>query len=160
MNKAALLEAIRSQIKSELDSMSEVARAAHEAATHEESRAEDAHDTRSIEAGYLAGAQRARVDELQARLEFFSRLEPRPYSAHEPIGPSALVELEAEDGKRSWCFLAAQAGGMSVQYSGHNVQVVTPQSPVGEELDGRKVGESFEIEQRGATREFTILSVR
>lgn len=160
MDKAGLLEAIRKQLKAELDSMTEAARAAHEAATHEESRAEDAHDTRSIEAGYLAGAQRARVEELQGHLEFFSRLEPRSFAPDEPIGPGALVELEAEDAKCSWYFLAAQAGGMSVRFTDHTVQILTPRSPVGEELEGRRAGESFEIEQRGSSREFTILSVR
>jgi len=159
MKKSELLDAIRQQIRQELESLSQAAESARQAATHEENRSEDKHDTRSIEAGYLAGAQLQRVGELQGMLEFYSRLEPRAYRPDEAIGPGALVEVETEDGKRSRFFIAAQAGGMVVRVGTASVQIITPKSPVGDELVGRKKGETFEVEQRGVSRELTVLSV-
>jgi hypothetical protein len=56
-----MMEALREKVRQELQAVEEAALASHHAATHEESRSEDKHDTRSIEAGYLAGAQAQRV---------------------------------------------------------------------------------------------------
>ncbi len=158
-DKGRILESIRTQLKTEIDAMLQAARAAHEAATHEESKAEDSHDTQSIEAGYLAGAQAQRAIDAQAVLELFSRMESRPYKADEPAGAGALVELESEDGKISVYLLASLGGGLNVRCDGTLVQVVTALSPLGEELFGRRSGESFEIDQRGETREWEIKKI-
>ena len=55
--KQKLIEAILLELESELSVLADAAKAAHLAATHEESVAEDPHDTRGVEASYLAGAQ-------------------------------------------------------------------------------------------------------
>src|SRR4051812_18493840 len=63
--KQELIQIIMAQLNSELELITQSAKAAHEAATHEESRAEDSHDTRGLEASYLAGAQMARAEALK-----------------------------------------------------------------------------------------------
>ena len=55
MNKSKILAAILEKLQSEIDALVRAAKSAHEAATHEESRAEDHHDTRGLEASYSAG---------------------------------------------------------------------------------------------------------
>jgi transcription elongation GreA/GreB family factor len=159
MDKSRLLEALCNQLRTELQGLSQAAASAYEAATHEEARSEDKHDTRSIEASYLAGAQAQRAAELEALLAAFSRAEPRSFAPNEPIAPGALVELKSEEGKKSWSLLSTQGGGLQFRYEGKVIQVVTLSSPVGEELLGRKAGDTIEVELRGSTRELEILSV-
>src|SRR4051794_310036 len=106
--KGRVIEAVIAKLQAELSGMLEAARAAHDAATGEESRAEDKHDTRATEASYLAGAQLARAGELQQQLAIFKHLDPRPLST---AAVGALVELELEGAsRRSWVFLMPQGG--------------------------------------------------
>lgn len=158
-DKNALLQEIRRTIEQELALVTQAAKAAHEAATHEESKAEDAHDTRAIESSYLAGAQAQRAAELQQALVFYKHLELRKFGAQDPIAPGALVELDS-GGKKTLCFLAQHGGGMRVSLGSKTIQLVTPHSTLGEELLGRRVGDGFEIEAPGGTpREYEIMGV-
>lgn len=156
--KKKLIELIVENLNREVDSLTLAAQAAHEAATHEESKAEDAHDTRGLEASYLAGAQMARIDGLKKALTYYQFFKDRKFSAKEPIGAGALIELEC-DKKRLFCFLVAQAGGTALSFEGKTVQVITPQSPLGEALLGRLQGDWVEVEAQKGVREYEILSV-
>ena len=60
-DKQAIIDRLVEKLQSEAEALVRAAQAAHEAATHEESRAEDHHDTRGLEASYLAGAQAQRA---------------------------------------------------------------------------------------------------
>src|SRR5581483_11142644 len=60
MDKRRLVETVQQHLAEELATLMQAAKAAHEAATHEESKAEDQHDTRGLEASYLAGSGAAR----------------------------------------------------------------------------------------------------
>jgi hypothetical protein len=64
-SKGEVLMRFLEQVSSEIAALTASARAAHQAATHEESKAEDRHDTFAIEASYLAAGQSARVMELE-----------------------------------------------------------------------------------------------
>ncbi len=156
--KTRLIRAIVARLEEEAQTLARSARAAHEAATHEESKAEDAHDTRGLEASYLAGAQLARLESLKRAITHYQFLDAPPWTADRPLGVGALVELAGDDGRRLSCFLVTQAGGGAVPFEGGQVQLVTPQSPLGEALIGRRAGETAEVEgQRGAVREYEIL---
>lgn len=158
-DKKVLIERILAKLGDELAAIEKSARAAHEAATHEESRAEDSHDTRGIEASYLAGAQAVRAAELQDLISIYKFLPLRDFKAGDPIAPSALIEVEI-GGRTARYFFVGRGGGISVQFPGGPVQVITPQAPLGEGLQGRRVGELIEVEVQGALREYTVLSVR
>ena len=141
--------------------MDRAARAAHEAATHEESKPENDKDTRGLEASYLAGAQAARVRDLEGAIKAIGQLDlldlARPGSA---IQSSALVVLEDEDGARTTFFLAPFGGGTTVSDGSISAQVVTPQSPLGRMLLGRTEGDVIEMRGKAGLREMTILEVR
>jgi transcription elongation GreA/GreB family factor len=161
VNKQNLIEKILEKIQSEMDAQVRAAQAAHEAATHEESRAEDQHDTRGLEASYLAGAQASRAAELQQLIYIYRLLPLDNLPPGARIAPGALVELELETTptKRSFYFIAPQGGGLTVHSEGVQVQVLTPQSPVGEAIMGRKAGDFIEVEGKGAVREYHVVSV-
>ena len=118
INKSELIRQIMDRLSAELESIEKSAKAAHEAATHEESRSEDSHDTRGIEAGYLAGAQSARAAELKKLLVLFRDLPVRDFAVGEMISVGALVRA-ALDEKPGWFFLVGSgAAGMHVEQVG------------------------------------------
>ncbi|NBU22139.1 hypothetical protein EBS43_12140, partial [bacterium] len=61
IQKSQILASIVQKLNHELQTIELSAQAALEAATHEESKAEDQHDTRGLEASYLARAQASRA---------------------------------------------------------------------------------------------------
>ena len=159
MDKKKLVAQIQQYLEEELDRLMQAAKAAHEAATHEESKPEDEHDTRAIEAGYLAGAQMKRAEEIRQLLNMYRFLPLREYGVEDVVCPAALVELET-NGKRAFYFLAPQGGGLVTEVDGKPVQVITPKSPMGDALLGRKVGDIVEVEIRDGSREYKVLSIR
>ncbi len=160
IQKADVLKAILSLLETELATIVRVAKAAHEEATHEESKAEDQYDTRGLEASYLAGAQAQRAQELESQLASIRTISSQENPPNRAIAPGALVEL-ISSGSSQWVLLAARGGGVQVTVSGVAVRVISLQSPLGEELLGRRVGEEFEIEsQGGGTRAYVVKQVK
>lgn len=74
----------------------------------------------------------------------FQAILPRPWAAMEPIDIGALVELK---GKRDsfLCFVGPAAGGTEVEHEGVEVTVITPHSPLGQQLMGRQTGEKVKL---------------
>lgn len=159
--KKQIIDLIIATLKSDIQALTESAQAAHQAATHEESKAEDSHDTRGLEASYLAGAQRARLESLKKDLAYFQLTEFRNHPPHAPINIGALIELKDENHQKFFCFLVHHKGGLNLSVNGIKIQTVTPQSPLGEAILDRSAGESIEIETpTGDTRVYSILSTQ
>jgi transcription elongation GreA/GreB family factor len=158
IEKSKLVDAIVTRLETELAAMTQAAESSRIAATHEESRAEDSHDTRGLEASYLAGAQAGRASELKQLISVFRLMNPRSFSKDERIDVGALIEL-AQGAKNSFYFLAPTGGGTSVQIEGKTIHVIAPKAALGEELLGKRCGDVLEIEILGDTREYTVLQV-
>lgn len=165
VNKKEIVAAIQARLERELEVITREALAAHEAATHEESRAEDSHDTRGIESSYLAGAQAKKAAEIQQQILIYKFLKVKVFSKKDLIAPTAVVEIESvgPSSKKSVYFIAPGGGGlaagMKIPNGSDQLQILTPVSPLGEELIGRKVGDTVEIEAQGGMREYEILAV-
>lgn len=161
-DKRAIVDRLVEKLQAEVETLMRAAQAAHEAATHEESRAEDHHDTRGLEASYLAGAQAQRAAELQALISAYRLMPLKVFGPRDAIEPGALVELEQQDtGRKSRYFVVARGGGATVQHAGAPIQIIASQSPLGEAVIGRRSGEEIEIEtQNAAVREYLVVSVR
>lgn len=144
MDKQALIAAIIEQLGNELRVYDNAARAAHAEATHEQSRAENKYDTRGLEASYLARGQSRQAAEIVASIEEFRRMPLREFGADELIDLGALVELKAGR-EKAFYFIAKRAGGTEIIQDGNEVLVITPQSPLGEQLVGKKVGDRVKL---------------
>ena len=72
MNKTHVIEHLRFALESQLHRAKEAAKAAHDAATHEESVAETQYDTLGLEAAYLAQGQAERVNECYRDIQAFN----------------------------------------------------------------------------------------
>jgi len=153
--KRKALPALILHLELELHGLIQSAKAAHLAATHEESRAEDRHDTFAIEASYLAAGQSARVAELKATLlELKQHLEVS--ANRERIEVGSLVTLSI-GGRISLSLLANPGGGTRIQFEGNYLSLVSPLSPLGENLLGLKAGDEFEVEAKSGISLFCVV---
>ncbi len=158
MNKQAILQQIIAQLDKELESYARSARAAFEEATDEQNKAENKYDTRSLEASYLARGQSLQMAETADSRQQFDQLVAREFGPKEPIDIGALVEVESAT-ESSWYFIGPRAGGTEVIEDGKSVLVLTPQSPLGRQLQGKKQGERLQIEIGGRREQCRIARV-
>lgn len=161
MDKTALLEQLRADLREALAVMVRAAKSAKEAATHEEMKPENDKDTRGLEAGYLAGAQAQRAAELSQAVRGLEELSPRDFAPDEPIAALAWVELiDLDSAVHSHVFVSPYGGGRKMRFAGVEVQIATARSPLGDALIGRRAGDIVELQIAGNVRELEIVSVR
>jgi transcription elongation GreA/GreB family factor len=158
LKKQAIVEKIIAALEAQLEGYLRSARAAHAEATHEQSKAENKYDTRGLEASYLAHGQSRQAMEVMQALQHYQSQLQRDFRTEEPIGPGAVVELERE-GKRSVFFIGQFAGGTEIECEGETVLVITPQSPMGQQLAGRKQGEDLQIRIGRGSESYRVAAV-
>lgn len=156
MNKSALREAILHQLRIELDRQVGAAHLARDEAINEESQPENKWDTHSQEAAYLAEGQAKLALEIQGNLTHYATMPLPAFDAGAPIALGALVELRGAAGD-TWYFVGPRAGGMELKLDGRDVLVVTPQSPLGRQLCGKRVGDT--VAGLGRSGEQTIVAL-
>ncbi len=140
--------------------------AAVDAATNEESKPENEYDTRALEASYLAGAQKERLEELRGMRLALASMPVRSHAPDGPVQAGSIVELEC-DGVPSVCFLLQFAAGYSIDFKGTKIRTVTTQSPLGRAMIGKASGDVIAIEvgspgpgqSKGHDREYEIAAV-
>jgi len=158
MNKRALVKKIIAHLTGELALYHKAALSARADATDPQSRAEHKYDTRGLEASYLARGQSRQAAETEQNLEQFEKLVVRAFGPQEAIDLSALVELDGKEG-RAFYFIAPAAGGTEVIHEKQEVLVITPQSPLGQQLVGRKQGERLRLAMGGGQHDYRVVSV-
>jgi transcription elongation GreA/GreB family factor len=158
MNKRALIKKITAKLTDELEIYFRAAQFSRAEATHESSKAESKYDTRGLEASYLARGQSRQAAELEAAIAEFEKLNARKFADGETIGIGALVELE-NGGENFFYFLGPRAGGTEVLYDKKEILVITPHSPLGEQLLGKKSGDQPLLTLGGTRKPAKIISV-
>src|SRR5476649_679821 len=158
MNKRTIIKKITAKLAGELQIYFRAAQFSRAEATHESSKAESKYDTRGLEASYLARGQSKQAAELEAAIAEFEKLPVKKFGAGEPIGLGALVELET-GGENLFYFIGPRAGGTEVLHDKKEILVITPQSPLGEQLMGKKSGRSEERRVGGVKQAAKILKV-
>jgi transcription elongation GreA/GreB family factor len=158
VKKAALVRKIIDQLAAELEAYTQSARSAHAEATDEQSKAEDKYDTRGLEASYLARGQSRQAAETAEAMAQFAALPLRDFGPADPIDLGALVELETNAG-RALYFLGPRAGGREIALGRREVLVITPQSPLGQQLVGRRLDERWDMQLAGGRNVCRVVSV-
>lgn len=158
MDKKQLIATIQNQLENDVVILKQAALATYEAATHEESKPENEYDTRGLEASYLAGAQAKRIQEIKEVLLLLKHVEVKTFGENDKINSTALVEVEHK-GKRNLFFILAKGGGVSVNFEGKTVQIITPSSPLGEALLDQKKDGVAVVETGDQVREYDIINV-
>jgi transcription elongation GreA/GreB family factor len=156
--KAKVREALLAALREGLAAMARSAMDSAAGATHEENRSEGDKDMRATEESYVARGKAMRAEELAEELAKAELLVMRSFGEDDPIAPSAIVRVLVE-GEPKLFFVSTQGGGRTLKVDGHELTVVTPASPVGRALVGKKVGDDFELAVKGALREWEIDAV-
>jgi transcription elongation GreA/GreB family factor len=156
-DKIATLNAFIEHFQQEWNILVRSARSAHEAATHEETKAEDRHDTFAIEASYLAAGQSARLLELARTIKelegYLALSQPG-----EGVKPGHLVAYRYEE-EIQVALLAHSGGGAKIHRDPFTIQILSPQSPFGEQIIGLRTGDQVEFEIRGNAKRCQILEI-
>lgn len=158
MKKSQLLKQIIAALTQSLTVLEKAARASHEEATHESSRAESKYDTRGLEAAYLAGGQTRQAKEILDAITLYESLTLKKFTSDDPIDLTALVELKV-DGARSYYFIGPKSGGLEIEYQRQEVMVITPQSPLGQNLMGKKQDHRWTTNLGGSSVKYHVVSV-
>lgn len=158
MNKRTLIEKIIAQLTEEAESYARSARAAQAEATDEQSKAENKYDTRGLEASYLAHGQSRQAAEVEEAIAQFRGLTLHEFGAKDAIDLSAFVELDGEGGSTRY-FIGPRAGGTEIVHAGKTVLVITPQSPLGQQLMGAKSGDRLKIQIGGTRSDYRVAAV-
>jgi transcription elongation GreA/GreB family factor len=129
---------------------------AREGATPDEKR-EDARAAHQL--GTIGRQQQRRAQLALAEIDVLASFRPGPLPPRAAIGLGAIVEIEDEDsGEGRTFFLAPVGAGVTLTGPGGDglVSVVTPASPVGRAVLGRKLGDTVDVTVDGAAREWQI----
>lgn len=161
MNKQFLVN----QLASRLRESAEVARRAERDAADEARDGATASEKRenarvAQEYSSLARGQGQRADKALAELSALADFHPSALPSRGPIALGAIVEVEDEDTGRTF-FLAPVGAGLELSGPGGDgfLSVVTPLSPIGRAVMGRRVGETVEVLVQGEPKEWTITFV-
>ena len=150
MHKSIIREAILAQLRAELALQVGAAQSARDEAISEESRAASKYDTHGQEAAYLAEGQAKLAGEIDTSLALYAALPLPEFGPGDVIALGALVELSARR-RSAWYFLGPRAGGLELRVDGRDILVLTPQSPLGRQLLGHRVGDTVQLPGHGGS---------
>ena len=159
MNKDQMLNKIIALLAEDLKVLTEAARTAHAAATHEECVPDNKYDTTGLEASYVAQGQANRAQEIRHALEVYKAMVLQSFDEETPVRLTALVSLEDENGHCRNVFLGPEAGGLKLVEGGAEYIVITPESPLGKALLGRVCDDEVCVGQGEGQKTFTIVEV-
>lgn len=145
MDKATLLTRIVAALETDMEVLRRAAQTAYETATAEENIAENKYDTLGLEASYLATGQARRTAEIRQALLIYQQLVLRDYDPARGIQIGSLVILEDEAGAQRQVFLGPEAAGLKIGEADALVTVITPRSPLGQQLIGKKVDDEVSL---------------
>jgi transcription elongation GreA/GreB family factor len=161
IDKGFLLE----QLAARLRATAEGARHAMEAATTEAREgatpAERREDSRvAQENAGLARGHRARLDRALGELAALERFRPPRFGPEAAVGVGAIVEVE-DGAEGRTLFVAPVGAGLELTGPGGDgfLSVVTPSSPIGRAVLGRRVGDTVEVVVQGEATEWTLTYV-
>ena len=140
MNKAAIVQSILAALREEFENFQRSSKKTRSAGNDVESKSEGKYDTRSIEENYLADGLAMQAQAAAESAAAYEKLVLADFDAETPIDLGALIQLEFPD-ETSWFFLGPAGGGIEVENEGETVTVFTPESPLGQQLLDRKVGD-------------------
>lgn len=136
VNKDKLKEEVLRVLEEQVKVLRKAVEVASEATTHPDAKAEGKYDTRAIETGYLAGAQAARLVELESKVRYLRHLKFKTFQAEDEISETALVQLGDK-----WYLILPKVGGLAFRFLNLDILSITPESNLGERLLDSVVGD-------------------
>lgn len=156
--KKRIVDTLINKIKEDIKQAEAASDSASEYVKEGDIKSDGKYDTRGIEAGYLAGAQQRRVEELKLELQLLEEIPVRDFSKNEEVSIGALVDIKFNGQVRKY-FVAPTAGGTMINIDGVTILVISTFSPIGDAVFGTKVGEEFELETPQETRVYEVVDI-
>jgi transcription elongation GreA/GreB family factor len=107
----------------------------------------------------VAQGQANRAQEIKRALHAYRTLALQCFKPDAPIRLTALVTLEAEDGETRMLFIGPEEGGLKLSVDGAEILVITPGSPLGNDLIGKCAGDVVSIGMSRLKKDFEIVQV-
>ncbi len=160
MDKSFLREQLIEQLRSSARAALRASEVAGAEVTDGQTPAEKREDARAaLEYGSLASAQSRRARRALAEIDALSGFRPAPQRPNAPIAVGSLVEVEDADTAVGRTFFLAPVGA-GITLTGPDgdgiLSVVTPQSPIGRAVLGRRCGETVDVTVDGELHEWNI----
>lgn len=146
INKTELLAALRARLAEQFERLAAAQQSVQSGAVHSEAKQEHPKDTRAIEAGYLARGLAERAETLRDGIRAIELMRARSFAEDDPAAPGAVVVLTPETGDEATYFLAPAGGGELIQLGAATILVLTPHSPLGAAIAGRREGDEISVE--------------
>jgi transcription elongation GreA/GreB family factor len=162
MEKAALVAQLIEKLRASAQVAETESNAAADEARDGATPGERVESSRSaLEFSRMARAQALRARELRAGIEALAEFRPKPLARGARVELGALVEVEDEAGNGQTLFLAPVGAGEELVGPGGDgfFTVVTPKSPIGSAVLGKREGDAASTRIRGETREWTVVWV-
>jgi transcription elongation GreA/GreB family factor len=161
MDKQFLVEQLAQRLRESASVARRASQAAAETARDGATPAEKREDARvALEFSGLAKGQTARAARVTAEISTLDVFRPAKLLPKGSISLGAIVEVEDGEQGRTF-FLAPVGAGIELTGPGGDgfLSVVTPVSPVGKAVLGKRVGDTFEVMVQDEAREWTITYV-
>lgn len=148
-DKLALKAILLERLWAKHNELKKSAKSAHSGATHEDAQAKSKYDTHGLELSYFAGSQYERAALLKSEILKLESLHLTLIETNAEIELGSLVALRFRTEKAyRYYFLCAQGAGELLEYKGLKICVLSPNSPMGEELLNSIAGDELEINGR------------
>jgi transcription elongation GreA/GreB family factor len=161
MDKRHLIEQLTARLRATALTAQRAGEAAEKEAREGATPAERREDARvALENSGLARGQAQRAERARAEVAALEAFRPPQLAPTARVVVGAIVEVEDEEGGRTFFLAPAGAGEELTGPDGDGfLSVVTPASPVGRAVLGRRVGDVVEITVNGELRELTLTFV-
>jgi transcription elongation GreA/GreB family factor len=140
MEKSAIIHAVLEHLRGDFERRQTAAKRTRQQGNDAESKAEGKYDTRSTEENYLADGLARQALEAAKAVEVIEKMPIRDFEKSDGIDVGAVVELRF-DKETEFFLIATTAGGTEVVWNQKTIVVLTPESPLGSRLMGRRAGE-------------------
>ncbi len=161
MDKAFLVEQLAQQLRETARTAKLAMVAANTEAREGATPAERREDSRvAQENSGLARGHRSRLERAMSELAILDKFRPGRFPATAAVGVGSIVEVE-DGAEGRTLFLAPVGAGMELTGPGGDgfLSVVTPTSPIGRAVLGRRVGDTIEVVVNGEATEWTVTYV-
>jgi len=135
-NKLAIKHLLIARLTEDLTALRASARDAHEGATHSEAQAKSKYDTHGLELAYLAGSQYERARAIEMQIQQLQRETFASFGRDDLIDVGAIVTLRSRAQVETHFFLSPWGAGLRLSLEHASIQVLSPESPLGEKLLG------------------------
>ena len=156
INKADILALIIRQIEKDISIAEQAVAIARDTATHKDCLGSSKYETMGLEASYLAQGQGTRLLELERALAYFKQT---TLQASTSVELGAYISLNDENDKPTYLWMAADAGGLKINYHQQTITVITPKSPLGKAILGKTTGDAFSLKIMAKEQYFKISSI-